>query len=91
MTCEEFNRIEKIGLNHEPDFKDSYFDLSEDERMDLTASEERDYFIDPMKEDDFLTSIRRKKGDHLKTCTNQECQKIRQNWLSHDELSLFVN
>ena len=90
MTCAEQEKIVNESLSHKIKFTADYYELDEEEREELSYNEERSYLVDPAKEDVFQEDSQIRHGKHLSSCDDPNCQRLKQNWKEHDELSKYI-
>lgn len=90
MTCPELDRLDNMEINHETEYTEAFYDLSDEEKDSLTYEQEQAYIQDKDAEDRHTDKIRTLKGQHFLTCSDENCQRIKGVWANHPELADYV-
>ena len=91
MVCSVAYKIQGEELNHKPEYKSGYYDLSEDEQERLSYNQEQSWIANPAAEDKFEDEHNTKFGNHLSKCNDSDCQRVRDNWKTHTKLSKYIH
>lgn len=60
-------------------------------RDDVMREREREFWNNPEVYDKFEDDYSKTFGDHLSKCSDSDCQRLRDNWLSLSDLSKYIH
>jgi len=90
IDCIIANKLGDENLYHKVEYKDEYYELSDDKVDRLTYEEERSFIKNPIEEDKWEENFRIRMGEHIKNCSNDHCKEVLEAWKNEESLRRFV-